>query len=112
MTDIDKQDQAAPSCAVSQISEVFDSQFFKALSDSSRLAILLQLVVIGNNKTVTEIAECCPQSISVVSRHLKMLKESGILDAEKQGKEVIYRFKNKEVAQQLRVLADAIENCC
>ncbi|MDX1695728.1 MAG: metalloregulator ArsR/SmtB family transcription factor [Ketobacteraceae bacterium] len=97
---------------VPDFSELLDSQFFKALSDGSRLSVLMQLIRIGNGKTVTDIAACCPQSISVVSRHLKTLKESGIVSAEKQGKEVLYRFRNREVAAQLRRLADLLENCC
>ncbi|MCG8672775.1 MAG: metalloregulator ArsR/SmtB family transcription factor [Pseudomonadales bacterium] len=105
-------EQNQQDCCSSTINEMFDSQFFKALADGSRLAVLMQLAAIGNEKTVTEIAACCPQSISVVSRHLKMLKESGILSAQKHGKEVVYRFENKEVANQLRRLADAVENCC
>ncbi|MCG8314491.1 MAG: metalloregulator ArsR/SmtB family transcription factor [Pseudomonadales bacterium] len=102
----------AKACCDINLTEQLDSEFFKALGDASRLAVLLQLTAIGNCKTVSEIAACCPQSISVVSRHLKVLKDSGILSAEKHGKEVIYTFRNKEVAQQLRLLADAIENCC
>lgn len=99
-------------CGQSILETLLDSQFFKALSDRSRVEVLLQLVVIGNDKTVTEIAAQCPLSISVVSRHLKQLRDCGILDNEKRGKEVIYRFRNREVAEQLRALANAIETCC
>ena len=103
---------AEKACCASPIDELLDSQFFKALSDSSRLSVLSRLAAVGNHKTVTEIAACCPQSMSVVSRHLKVLKESGIVQAEKQGKEVFYSFRNKAVAAQLRQLADTIETCC
>ena len=100
------------SCCSSSLQSLLDSHFFKALGDASRLDILVQLASLGNGKTVSEISECCPQTISVVSRHLKVLRESEILAAEKQGKEVIYTFRNKEVAEQLRKLADVIESCC
>ena len=98
--------------APESLNSLLDSQFFKALSDSSRLSVLVQLASLGNGKTVTEIAACCPQSISVVSRHLKILKESGIVKADKQGKAVTYTFLNREVAAQLRKLANALECCC
>ena len=63
------------SCSGNQLTEILDSQFFKALSDPSRLEILLKLVIIGNDKTSTEIAAHCKQTPTVVFRHLKVLKE-------------------------------------
>jgi ArsR family transcriptional regulator len=86
--------------------------FFKALADGSRLDILLRLAFAGRECTVSQIAQDCPLSLSVVSRHLKMLKEAGILSAEKRGKEVVYRVLYKNVAQQLREFANALEGCC
>lgn len=112
MTKIVKKNSPASSCCEPGFSQVFNNQLFKALSDSSRVAVLMRLVDLGNEKTVTEIAACCPQSLSVVSRHLKALKDSGILSAQKKGKEVIYSFRNVEVAQELRKLADYLEHCC
>ena len=89
-----------------------DSEFFKALADSSRLSLLMALARGEREQTVTQIAECCPLSLSVVSRHLKILKECGILAMNKRGKEVYYTVRTHEVAQQLRALANALENCC
>ena len=57
-------------------------------------------------------AECCPVDISVVSRHLAILREAGILAARKQGKEVLYSVRSTELVSTLRELADAIEGCC
>jgi len=41
-----------------------------------------------------------------------MLRDAGILDAEKCGKEVRYSVRFDEVIRQLRAMADAIEACC
>ena len=62
--------------------------------------------------TVSEAAECCPVNISVVSRHLAMLRDAGILHAQKRGREVYYSVRYPELAATLRAIADAIEACC
>jgi hypothetical protein len=41
-----------------------------------------------------------------------MLREAGILKAEKHGKEVYYSVPYEELVATLRQLADAIEGCC
>lgn len=94
------------------LTKELDTDFFKALADPARLNILLSLAKPECKLTVSEVSECCPQSISVVSRHLKILKDGGILSSEKDGKEVIYHIKTGEVATRLRSLADALESCC
>lgn len=85
---------------------------FKALSDPRRLAIVAQLAGCCNGQTVSEVASCCPVDISVVSRHLKTLRQAGICEATKQGKEVYYKIKINELVSILRNIADALETCC
>ncbi len=41
-----------------------------------------------------------------------MLRDAGILSAEKRGKEVYYSVCYGEVVTKLRAIADAIESCC
>jgi DNA-binding transcriptional ArsR family regulator len=50
--------------------------------------------------------------LSVVSRHLRTLREAGVVDARKQGKEVFYRVRFDALIGILRNLADALEACC
>ena len=95
-----------------QLGELLDPRLFKALCDPNRLALLVQLSQCGPSCTVSEAAECCPVNISVVSRHLAMLRDAGILDAQKRGKEVHYSVRYLELAATLRAIADAIEACC
>jgi DNA-binding transcriptional ArsR family regulator len=89
--------------------EIWSPAFFKALCEPSRLAILQQLTRCCEPMSVSEIAACCPLNLSVVSRHLATLREAGILEAEKRGKEVYYSLQAKSVADTLRALADALE---
>ena len=83
--------------------------FFKALCEPSRLAIVRLLLDSRNAMTVGEIASCCPLDVSVISRHLAMLRDAGILASTRRGKEVLYELKATDVAELLRGLAAAFE---
>ncbi len=85
---------------------------FRALGDPNRLAILVALSDGGRERTVSDVAECCPVDLSVVSRHLRTLREAGVVEARKQGKEVLYRVRFDALVTILRNLADALEACC
>jgi len=87
-------------------------RFFKALGDSTRVAILARLAQGCGPSTVGSVAGCCPVDLSVVSRHLRVLRDAGIVVAEKRGKEVFYSVRYDELARTLRQLADAIDACC
>jgi len=89
------------------------SGFFRALGDPSRLAIVASLAACaGESRTVSQVAACCPLDLSTVSRHLATLKQAGLVDAERRGREVHYRCCCERVAATLRALADAIECGC
>ena len=114
MTQMSKQPSAKPPCGpcCADISGLLDHRLFKALCDPSRLAILCRLAEGRCECTVSQAAERCPTDLSVVSRHLAMLREAGILHVEKRGKEVYYTVKCSELAATLRRIADAFEACC
>ncbi len=85
---------------------------FKALSDPSRLGLLATLADSEGAQTVSQLAGCCPLDVSVVSRHLAILRDAGIVRADRRGKEVHYALDCSRVATFLRSLADALEACC
>lgn len=87
-------------------------KLFRALCDPNRLAILARLAETCAPCTVSQVAACCPVDLSVVSRHLAQLRDAGILQAERHGKEVRYAIRAHELASTLRAIADAIERCC
>ena len=84
---------------------------FRALCDPSRLEVLRRLASAPTPQTVTEIADCCGVHISGVSRHLALLRRTGVVHAEKSGREVRYRLDCNLVSQTLRGLADALDAC-
>ena len=93
------------------IAELLEPRFFKALCDPNRIAILARLAQCCAPRTVSQIAECCPVDLSVVSRHLAMLRDAGVLDAHKRGKEVYYTVRFSKLVSTLRALADGLEAC-
>lgn len=94
------------------LDRLFEPELFKALSDPSRVALVARLAAAGREATVSELAACCPTDLSVVSRHLAVLKSAGVLEAEKRGREVHYRVRYRAMSRALRSLADAIDACC
>ena len=65
---------------------------FKVLSDPTRLAILAELLHADyhNATTVTELASLFGLSQPTVSGHMKMLREAGLVTAEREGNQVSY----------------------
>ena len=86
--------------------------FFKALCEPNRLRILAELAQRCQPCTVSEVSRWCPVDISVVSRHLGVLRRAGVVEARRRGKEVLYSVCAESVVSTLRRLADAIESCC
>jgi DNA-binding transcriptional ArsR family regulator len=112
MTQTSKRKRRPARKCCASVGRLFEARFFKALCDPSRVGILARLAQRRKASTVSEIAACCPTSISVVSRHLATLRDAGILHADRRGKEVYYSVCYPEVTATLRAMADAIEACC
>ena len=62
---------------------------FQALADPTRRAILSRLAT--GEATVKELAQPFAMSLPAVSRHLKVLREAGLIDSERRGTWVYYR---------------------
>lgn len=63
---------------------------FKALSDPTRRRILELLG--ERDMTAGEIGEHFPQNKATLSHHLEILREAGLVEAERQGRRVLYRL--------------------
>jgi len=112
MTQVSKQRADAALDCSSDLEALLDPALFKALGDPNRVALVAHLGQSGRPTTVTEAAECCPVDLSVVSRHLAVLRQAGVVQAEKRGREVHYTVSHHSLAATLRSLADALEACC
>jgi DNA-binding transcriptional ArsR family regulator len=63
---------------------------FDALGDSNRRAIVELLA--SSNRTVREIADALPISRPAVSRHLRLLKQAGLVTDQRSGTRRIYQL--------------------
>jgi DNA-binding transcriptional ArsR family regulator len=87
-------------------------ELFRALSEPMRVSLLAVLAQAESPQTVGQLAESCDIDPSGVSRHLKTLREAGLLDARRSGREVRYAVRLDALTDELRALADAIDACC
>lgn len=94
-----------------ELGELLEPRLFRALSDPNRLTLLSRLAMSPESRTVGELNSCCPIDLSVVSRHLAVLRDAGVVTAEKRGRNVYYSVCCMPVAQLLRSVATALEGC-
>jgi len=77
---------------------------FGALGDPQRRAIVELLR--SRERSVGEVADELPISRPAVSRHLRLLKEAGLVVEEPQGTRRIYRLDDRGIAEVERFLTD------
>ncbi len=95
-----------------RLSALLAPELFRALGDGNRLTLLSALAQRSAPASVGELAMCCPVDLSVVSRHLSVLREAGVLEATRRGKRVLYRARVRQLVKTLRAIADGLEQCC
>jgi ArsR family transcriptional regulator, arsenate/arsenite/antimonite-responsive transcriptional repressor len=95
------------SMQASDIQDVAD--LLKALGEFNRLSLVYQLCQCQTPQNVMCLCDCCDVDTSVVSRHLKVLSQEGVVQVEKQGRKRAYSLNRSYVAERLRELADKIE---
>jgi ArsR family transcriptional regulator len=86
-------------------------QSISALAERTRLQILFLLGERGR-MCVGDIAGRFRISRPAISHHLKILKNSRIVQSEKVGQEVYYWVDSSTLVATLRGLADTLERCC
>ncbi|MGH7024690.1 MAG: ArsR/SmtB family transcription factor [Caulobacteraceae bacterium] len=82
---------------------VFDTGFFKALCEPSRIAVLRELILLGRADVGT-IAERLPQDRSVIARHLQQLAAADIVSPTRDGRRVVYQINASAVATRLEAI--------
>jgi ArsR family transcriptional regulator len=83
------------------------AQLFQMLADASRLAIL-SCIMKGGEKSVGEIATATGRTPAIVSKHLKLLAEGGIVARRKDGLQVFYRLDDPVWEQVCRLLSSSM----
>jgi DNA-binding transcriptional ArsR family regulator len=82
------------------------ADFFKVLSESSRLQIVCALKL--GQKNVTEIIEATGLGQANVSKHLKILAQAGIVKRQQQGVCVYYQIANAFVFELCELVCDSL----
>lgn len=87
-------------------------RFFKCLVNENRRKILY---CIGKDaKCVDTISRCLDLEQSLVSHHLRELRNCGLVEREKRGKKRYYKVSRKEIIELLEKaieLGDELEKC-
>ncbi len=81
---------------------LFHAEVCQALADTTRIAILYELA--DGPRRVSDLVEALGQPQPTVSRHLKTLRERGMLRAERQGPQVVYSLVDRRVIEALDLL--------
>ncbi|MEM9056622.1 MAG: metalloregulator ArsR/SmtB family transcription factor [Pseudomonadota bacterium] len=85
------------------------AELLKALGEFNRLSLVYELCQCKGPQNAMCLCTCCSVDASVVSRHLKVLAQQGVVQMEKKGRERMYSLNRTDIAQKLRMLADQIE---
>ena len=80
-----------------------DVRLLQALADPTRLSILRELTGAGA-VCACDFTSCCDVRQPTVSHHLRILKEAGVIESERQGTSIYYRLV-PAAAERLRALA-------
>ncbi len=101
--------------AARELAEIFDSKLFKALCEPVRVEIVKFLTAEGRCDVRT-VAAHFPQDASVVSRHLAVLHQAGVLRRQKQGRHVFFEVNGPEMVERMEKILGRFRNilplCC
>ncbi len=78
--------------------------FFQTLGDATRLRIIQ--FIGAEDRSVSEIVDFLRQSQPLVSHHLRVLRESGILEAKRHGPFIRYSVKDARLLDALGILQE------
>jgi ArsR family transcriptional regulator len=86
-------------------------QFFKMLSDETRLRCLI-LIAREDQVSVGELCTALDQSQPKISRHLAILRQSGVLLDQREGQWVFYKMNAELPGWMKKVIAGLVASNC
>jgi DNA-binding transcriptional ArsR family regulator len=93
-----------------ELVEHFDSKFFKTLSEPVRIQIL-KFIMANGRADIGTIAGNMPQDRSVISRHLNLMYEVGILKCEKETRHMFYEINGQAFLDKMEAITAQIRKC-
>jgi DNA-binding transcriptional ArsR family regulator len=88
--------------------QTFKARFFKALAHPTRIRILE--ILVNGSRTVYELQEALTLEQATVSQQLAVLRNQGIVNAEKEGLAVRYSLRDPLVGELLEVARRIFNN--
>jgi ArsR family transcriptional regulator len=82
------------------------AQMCRGLADPTRILILYSLG--EQSRHVNELAEALGMSQPTISRHLKVLRDRGLVTATREGNAVCYALRDRRVVQALDLLREVM----
>ena len=82
------------------------ARFCRALGDANRLLIIVALR--ERPRTVNELAKAIGASQSLTSRHLGVLRDKGLVVAEREGAFVRYQLSDPRIFSAIEILLDVL----
>ena len=90
--------------------ESFESKVFKAITEPAR-AQIIKFLMMNGRADISTIANHLPQDRSVISRHLNMMAEAGILVAAKETRHMYYSINGQAFLDEFENITRAIREC-
>ena len=72
---------------------------------------ILRFLMLNGRSDIGTIADHMPQDRSVVSRHLNLMQEAGILKCEKETRYVFYEIEAQAFVDKLETIARQVRKC-
>lgn len=93
-----------------ELVEAIDSKFFKTLSEPVRIQIL-KFLMLNGRADIGTIAKHLPQDRSVISRHLSLMEEVGILTSQSETRHVFYEINGRLFLEKIIDITEKIQKC-
>ena len=83
------------------------TDFLKVIGEENRLKILYMLK--DGEKCVCEIWQCLDLPQNLVSHHLKVLKEHGLIQSRKEGQKIYYVIAKEKIMHRISALMHIVQ---
>ena len=101
--------------AAHELAEILDAKLFRALCDPVRQEIVGILTLEGR-ANVQSVAQHLPQDRSVISRHLAVLHDAGIVRRTKEGRHVFFEVDGPTIVKRMEKILERFRKivplCC
>ncbi|MEI8324865.1 MAG: ArsR family transcriptional regulator [Betaproteobacteria bacterium] len=101
--------------ALADLAKALEVGFFKAIADPVRQRIILILLQNGKS-SIQDVTKHMTQDRSVISRHLMLLKQAGVVKREKTDHSTEYELDGNSIIVKLEMLLNSLrlaaQQCC